>query len=179
MLTLEVGDRVLLDTRKIQTKAPGGKKMLPKYIGPFTVTEKINEVAFRLDLPPAITIHPVFHVSFLKPYHPRLDSSGHEEPPNIPDMKDGEVEWKVQKILDYRPKDRTADVRKMEFCCRFVGHSFAYDEWIPYCNMGNAQESISEFFQRIQKTDWKFPDAPKQSATHPQAVINCMWMPLK
>lgn len=43
-------------------------KLAPRFIGPFTVTKIISPVAIRLKLPPAYRrVHPVFHVSKLKP----------------------------------------------------------------------------------------------------------------
>lgn len=58
-LQLNVGDRVYLDTVKLKIKAPGAKKLFPKYIGPFAVLEVINPkaknpVAFRIALPPPL-----------------------------------------------------------------------------------------------------------------------------
>ena len=40
--------------------------MAYKYYGPFQITDKINDVAYKLQLPPQATIHPVFHVSLLR-----------------------------------------------------------------------------------------------------------------
>jgi hypothetical protein len=42
-------------------------KRSPRYIGPFTITERIGPVAYRLELPEEIDgIYNVFHVSALK-----------------------------------------------------------------------------------------------------------------
>lgn len=41
----------------------------PQYIGPFTIEERINSVTHCLHLPPKNRIHPMFHISLLKPYH--------------------------------------------------------------------------------------------------------------
>ncbi|GKC34030.1 putative retrotransposon gag domain, aspartic peptidase domain protein, partial [Tanacetum coccineum] len=46
-----------------------------RYEGPFPVIGCVGKVSYRVQLPPKLKIHPVFHVSFLKPYH------GDEEDP--------------------------------------------------------------------------------------------------
>ncbi|KAM1185411.1 hypothetical protein TB1_013912 [Malus domestica] len=38
-------------------------KLSPRYIGPYEITERIGEVAYRLELPPELSkVHNVFHV---------------------------------------------------------------------------------------------------------------------
>ncbi|XP_070020046.1 uncharacterized protein [Nicotiana sylvestris] len=42
-------------------------KLSTRYVGPYRVTQRIGQVAYRLELPPEISlVHPVFHVSMLK-----------------------------------------------------------------------------------------------------------------
>ena len=43
-------------------------KLLPKYIGPFTVV-KVCGTAYTLDIPSSMKTHPTFYVGRLKPYH--------------------------------------------------------------------------------------------------------------
>lgn len=64
-----VGDTVFLKMQPyIQSSvAPrANHKLTYKFYGPFPIIEKINEVAYKLQLPQQATIHPVFHVSLLR-----------------------------------------------------------------------------------------------------------------
>ena len=46
-------------------------KLLPRFIGPFEILERIGIVAYRLALPPSMSgVHEVFHVSMLQKYTP-------------------------------------------------------------------------------------------------------------
>ena len=47
----------------------GSKKLLDKYIGPYTIIEKVSHVVYKLDLPNKFRIHPYFHISKLRRYH--------------------------------------------------------------------------------------------------------------
>ena len=43
-----------------------GNRLLPKSYGPYKVLQKIGTMAYKLDLPTSLRVHPVFHVSCLK-----------------------------------------------------------------------------------------------------------------
>ena len=48
-------------------------KLLPRFVGPFEILERVGTVAYRLALPPSMTgVHEVFHVSMLRKYTPDL-----------------------------------------------------------------------------------------------------------
>lgn len=65
----QVGDMVFV---KIQpyvqsTLAPrANQKLSFKYYGPFAIVERTSSVAYKLQLPPTTSIHPVFHVSQIR-----------------------------------------------------------------------------------------------------------------
>ena len=66
-LTLEAGMRVYMKTDHLLRPSGLSSKLLAKWTGPFTILEVISPVAARLDLPASIKLHPVVHVSNLKP----------------------------------------------------------------------------------------------------------------
>ncbi|XP_070054164.1 uncharacterized protein [Nicotiana tomentosiformis] len=49
------------------------RKLSPRYIGPFEILERFGDVAYKLALPPSLSVvYPVFHVSVLQKYHSDL-----------------------------------------------------------------------------------------------------------
>ena len=65
--TLETGQEVWLDAQNIKTKALS-KKFEQRCLGPFTIMKQISPVAYQLQLPAHMNIHPVFHVDLLMLY---------------------------------------------------------------------------------------------------------------
>jgi hypothetical protein len=65
-LEFEVGDHVYLKVSPMKdVKRFGVKgKLVPRYIGPFSILEKCGSVAYKLELPLSLAgVHDIFHVS--------------------------------------------------------------------------------------------------------------------
>ena len=72
-LEFEVGDHVSLKVNPKRGMVRFGKrgKLLPRFIGPFEILERMCTVAYRLALPPSMSgVHEVFHVSMPRRYTP-------------------------------------------------------------------------------------------------------------
>ena len=66
----EEREKVLLKSSNLELRHLGSRKLLPCWVGPFSVEWCIGLVAYRLALLDSMhTIHPVFHVSRLAKYH--------------------------------------------------------------------------------------------------------------
>ena len=77
------------------------QKMKPKREGPFTITEVLGPVTYRLQLPTSWRIHNVFHLTLLKPYR-ETETYGQNftEPP--PELLEGEEVYEIENILNHR-----------------------------------------------------------------------------
>ena len=52
--------------RQVTLRQSKYNKLVPKYYGPFQISEKVGKVAYKLLLPATSQIHPTFHISQLK-----------------------------------------------------------------------------------------------------------------
>ena len=65
-----IGDWVFLRPQPYKQmslkQAKNNNRLSPKYYGPYKVFQKIGTMAYKLELPTSLRVHPVFHVSCLK-----------------------------------------------------------------------------------------------------------------
>ena len=62
------GDLVWLHLRKDRFPDLRKSKLMPRADGPFKVLEKINDNAYKLELPADFGVSPTFNIADLKPY---------------------------------------------------------------------------------------------------------------
>jgi hypothetical protein len=66
---------------------PTSGKLKPRFYGPYRVTAIINDVTYRLELPPRAHLHDVFHVRLLK----KFVGTPPANPPALPQIHNGDV----------------------------------------------------------------------------------------
>ena len=80
------GDLVIVKLLTHQAKIFKGlhKGLVQRYERPFLITRRVGKVTYQLELPPKLRIHPVFHVSLLKPYYADMEDPGRGESSGLP-----------------------------------------------------------------------------------------------
>ncbi len=145
--SFEIGDQVWLLRRHVRTARPC-EKLDYQRLGPFPLSAKIGEVAYRLTLPSTLRIHPVFHVSLLEPYMPSTIPN-RDVPPPPPITIDDHPEYEVAAILDSKFLRR-----KLYYLVDWVGYPPSERSWEPSDHLLNAQDKVNEFHHR-------YPDKPR------------------
>jgi len=138
-VTFTPGQLVLLSSVNIKLKHPGARKLLPKYMGPFKVVDMVGPAAVKLALPPEWKrLHPVFHVSLVKPFL----ADGNYQPPPLPQLIDDELEYEVEVLLDHRLSGRN---KRLEYLVKWAGYGHEHNTWEPKANLVNCSDLLKEF----------------------------------
>jgi len=143
--TIAVGDFTLLSTKHMLADAyQGARKVMPKYSGPYCVTERMNDITFRLDPPQAVSyrkVHNAFHASLLKPC--RSDPYDRPPPPPTPiDFPDGAVENEVERILPSYTRRGL-----LQYLVRWRGHNVSESTWQSSADRKHAQDILAAFLR--------------------------------
>ena len=140
--TFKQHDDVLLSREGIQLPT-NSTYMLP-FVGPFKVAECLPNDNYRLQLPPTMRIHPVFHVSKLRRY--RQDDTlqrPQRRPP--PETVDGEDEYEVDHIVRHRIRHR-----KKQYLIHWRGYAHSDNSWEPATEIRrHAAEIVHEYERHI------------------------------
>ena len=119
--SFDIGDMVFLKIIPKKSSLSVGKfrKLKPRYCGPYVITNKINDQAYELLLPPNLKVHNVFHVNLLKKYVPDPNYIFEEDELHV--TKEGVIDIQPKAILQTRT--RTLRNRSMnEYLIKWLGY---------------------------------------------------------
>ena len=139
----KVGHTVWLSTQNLSLEdGSGTRKLNPKFCGPFKITEKINDVTFRLGLSEpmkARRIHDTFHVNLLKPFV--SDQFGRDPGPEPPiEFPDGHQEYEVEKILSHRKRHK-----KTQYLVKWKGYPDHENTWQNTSDLTHSRELLDAY----------------------------------
>lgn len=133
-IPIKIGDHVMLSTdnfrRQYRSKTDKrANKLMPRFSGPWRVLAANAESStYTLDLPAHMNVHPTFHISNLKLFHPNDDENypdrAFEEPGPVL-TEDGQLEHVIDRIIDQRRRGRG-----MQYLVHWRGYPDSHDEWI-------------------------------------------------
>ena len=136
---LEVGDRVWLSLKNIDSKRPCAKLDFKRQ-GPFRIVKKLSKLNFELELPLSMKLlHPVFHVSLLEPVVEN-QIVNRQVPPPPPIEIDTFMEYEVEEILNSRIYRK-----KLQYLVKWVGYGPQDNSYEDADNLGNCTELIAKF----------------------------------
>ncbi|KAF8748289.1 hypothetical protein RHS01_10949 [Rhizoctonia solani] len=141
--TFEIGEEVWLDAKNVNLKTLS-PKLLEQRLGPFKVSERISDRAYRLELPPTMCIHDVFYVGLLSKV--RKDDKRTFESCPPPVTVDGEEEYKVEGITDMEERDG-----KWFFRVKWKGYGPEENTWEPQENLKNAGKILKKYEEEVRK----------------------------
>jgi len=130
-VSYEIGQEVLLSTKNLNITNMGTRKLVPRFIGPYPVTDVINEVAIKLALPDHLRIHDVFHVGLLRRHN--KDSRSQPPPPTV--TVEGQEEYVVDTVLQHEVRKCGKGRTKTYYLIKWQGYGPEYNTWEPEDNL--------------------------------------------
>ncbi|KAJ9529072.1 hypothetical protein QJQ45_007118 [Haematococcus lacustris] len=130
----EMHDASTMNLRNMVGKA---RKLLPRYVGPFRIEAHVGRDAVKLTLPPAMSrIHPVFHVSLLRPYEGNFGRL----PPTELGWLDDSPQYEVERIVNHR---HVRAGKAKEYLVKWKGYDDSDNTWEPASNLANAPDCVN------------------------------------
>ena len=121
------------------------KGLVRKYEGPFPILGRVGKVSYKVELPPRLKIHHVFHVSNLKPYHEVKEDPGRGISTRAPTA----VVTSYDKEVDYIMVDRVLRKKNFqpykEYLVKWKGLPESEASWELADTLWQFQKQIDQF----------------------------------
>jgi hypothetical protein len=141
--TFQQNDQILLEATNLQTTHPKVKLALRRY-GPFKVLWA-SPTNCKLELPPHMRIHPIFHNSLLKPYYETKEHGPNYKKPTLEIVNNEEGHYKIESILMAQP---TQNKKSMQYLIKWKGYPALENLWLSEKELTNAKELLNKFKQQ-------------------------------
>ncbi len=135
-----------LNTKNFRLLKGLSHKFFGPYVGPFKVLGKKFLYIYKLELLKNLRVHPIFHVSLLKPVScdaSRPNRKHNSRPP--PDLIHNEPKFEVKVVFN----SRQLRGQEQEYLVKWKGYHPIKASWVNELNMEHAQEAVEEFHNRL------------------------------
>ena len=143
----KVGDKVWLSTSNLNKSIKDQTdKLREKFTGPYNVVARVGNVAYRLELPEQLIrrrIHPVFHVSQLKPFivSEQFTDRNPPRPPADSVNEQGDELWEVDRVINKRVRGRN-----VQYLVLWKGYPDHEATWEPAGKLrADAPKAVADY----------------------------------
>ncbi|MCO5562077.1 hypothetical protein L7F22_015703 [Adiantum nelumboides] len=123
-------------------------KLSNRYYGPFKIIDEVNDVTFRLDLPPSWKIHNAFHVSLLRPYMGPPPSEPVTE--ELPEIEEMEEILEPEQIVHHQERHLKSGKITRKYLVKFKNYSALDAQWMTEQDLRAYPEILDEYLQALQ-----------------------------
>ena len=135
---MNVGDKVWLEGKNLSIA--GSQKLLPWWYSPFTIKQHVGQVAYKLELPPHMKIHDVFHINLFMPYK-EMEAYGMPYTQPLPIIEENEEEYKIKSIID---SQQHGWWKKLQYPVYWKGYLNSNNSWVDHEDL-HAPELLGEY----------------------------------
>ncbi|RVW57491.1 Transposon Ty3-I Gag-Pol polyprotein [Vitis vinifera] len=111
----------------------------------YKVGDMVGKVSYKVELPPRLKIHPVFHASYLKPYHEDKDNPSRGLSKRAPTAVVTSYDKEVELVLADRVIRRRGVPPATEYLVKWKGLPESEASWEPAEALWQFQEQIERF----------------------------------
>ncbi|MCO5569931.1 hypothetical protein L7F22_023645 [Adiantum nelumboides] len=123
-------------------------KLSNRYYGPFKIIDKVNDVTFRLDLPPSWKIHNAFHASLLRPYMGPSPSEPVTD--ELPEIEEMEETLEPEQIVHHQARHLKSRKITRKYLVKFKNYSALDAQWMTEQDLRAYSEILDGFLQALQ-----------------------------
>ena len=134
----KVGDKVWLETTNLRLHYPC-RKLSPKRLGPFEITQVLSPLVYRLKLPSTWKIHDVFHAGLLSPFK-QTDAHGPSFSAPPPTLIGSEEEYEVDAIMSHK-----GSPGRRKYLTAWKGYPASENTWESESNLRHASQILGDY----------------------------------